>query len=179
MDDTAVAGALVRSDPCLLFQHQEPKIGAAAEEFGGHGEPDDSRADDQQVGSLPEGYNGRLTSADAKAAKGRVTLDSSTSGKIVGLIKQRLTSELSPAHLEIVDESHLHSGHEGAGSGGGHYTVSIVSAAFEQMGLAHRHRLVYKALAGMVNREIHALALRTMTPSEWQNSPPPRGVSSS
>ena len=83
-------------------------------------------------------------------------------------IEEKLTQALAPSHIEIVDESHLHAGHAGARGGGGHYAVTIVSDAFAGLGPAQRHRLVYKALAAAMNREIHALALKTLTPEEWR-----------
>jgi len=84
------------------------------------------------------------------------------------VIRRKLTESLAPVHLEIVDQSHLHAGHAGARSGGGHYEVTIASDMFEGLGPAQRHRLVYKALAAEMNREIHALALVTLTPEEWR-----------
>ncbi len=83
------------------------------------------------------------------------------------VIKRTLTAGLSPAHLEVRDDSHLHAGHPGARGGGGHYSVVVVAAAFEGMGRLERHRLVYSLLDGEMQRTIHALALRTLTPVEW------------
>ncbi|HEY3174424.1 MAG TPA: BolA family protein [Candidatus Polarisedimenticolia bacterium] len=85
------------------------------------------------------------------------------------LIERKLKEDLAPVHLEILDESHLHAGHSGARGGGGHYAVTIVSAAFEGLPLMQRHRLVYRALAPEMSASIHALALRTLTPGEWKS----------
>ncbi|MFK8182150.1 MAG: BolA family protein [Phormidesmis sp.] len=50
---------------------------------------------------------------------------------------------------------------------GDHYTVSIVSNAFEGLSLVKRHQLVYKAVnAAMSSEAIHALSLETITPAE-------------
>ena len=87
-----------------------------------------------------------------------------------GLIATKLNRELQPAHLEIVDDSHLHAGHAGAKSGGGHYSVTIVSTAFEGLAAPARHRLVYRILAAEMHGLIHALSLRTLTPAEWELS---------
>ncbi|MCS5635267.1 MAG: BolA family transcriptional regulator, partial [Myxococcota bacterium] len=46
-------------------------------------------------------------------------------------IEEKLARELEVLHLEVVDESHLHAGHEGARSGGGHFRATIVSSRFE------------------------------------------------
>ena len=85
----------------------------------------------------------------------------------VHLIETKLTRELNPVHLEIVDDSHLHSGHAGARGGGGHYRVTIVSKAFEGLTSPQRHRLVYRILAAEMHGVIHALSLSTLTPAEW------------
>lgn len=84
------------------------------------------------------------------------------------LIESKLTLELRPAHLAIVDESHLHAGHAGAKGGGGHFRVTIVSQNFEGLTAPQRHRLVYRVLATEMNGVIHALALTTFTPAEWK-----------
>ena len=101
-----------------------------------------------------------------------------TSATTAGIIRKKLTQALSPTHLEIVDESHLHAAHAGARSGGGHYAVTIVSGAFSGLGLPQRHRLVYRALAAEMNREIHALALNTFAPAEWRPGPTSPGGAS-
>lgn len=82
-------------------------------------------------------------------------------------ITARLQERLAPAHLDVVDESHLHAGHAGARSGAGHYRVLIVSDRFEGEGRIARQRLVYAALAEEMGPEIHALSLTTLTPGEW------------
>jgi BolA protein len=73
-------------------------------------------------------------------------------------IKQRLEIALN-AKVEVVDESHLHAGHEGAKSGGRHYRVKLKSARFNGLRTLARHRLVYDALAEWMKKEIHALAI--------------------
>lgn len=80
-------------------------------------------------------------------------------------IRERLGA-LAPEQLELIDESALHIGHEGAKDGGGHYRLTIVSAAFVGKNTVARHRLVYDALGPMMRREIHALAIRALTPDE-------------
>ena len=84
----------------------------------------------------------------------------------VEAIRSRLTAALQPLHLEISDDSHLHVGHPGAASGGGHYTVEITSAAFAGKPLVRRHRLVYDAVGDMMGSDIHALAIRASIPTE-------------
>ena len=81
-------------------------------------------------------------------------------------IRQSLHAALSPSVLEVGDDSHLHAGHAGAASGGGHYRVKIVSERFEGLRLVMRHRLVYDAVQGMMHTDIHALAITAVAPSE-------------
>ena len=81
-------------------------------------------------------------------------------------IRQLLSGALSPAELEVGDDSHLHAGHPGAASGGGHFSVKIVSERFEGQRLVMRHRLVYDAVQGMMHTDIHALAITAIAPSE-------------
>ena len=54
--------------------------------------------------------------------------------------------------------------------GQGHYEALIISAAFEGERSVRRHQLVYQTLGTRVGNEIHALALKTFTPEEWQDS---------
>ncbi|HEB92766.1 MAG TPA: BolA family transcriptional regulator [Gammaproteobacteria bacterium] len=79
-------------------------------------------------------------------------------------IRAKLIAALSPVSLEIEDDSHLHAGHAGARGGGGHYTVHIVSSAFEGRPPLARHRQVYAALEDMMQKEIHALSIKASTP---------------
>jgi BolA family transcriptional regulator, general stress-responsive regulator len=81
-------------------------------------------------------------------------------------IRTLLQAALAPAELDVGDESALHAGHAGAASGGGHYTVRIVSPRFEGVKLVMRHRLVYDSVHDMMHKEIHALAITALAPSE-------------
>lgn len=80
-------------------------------------------------------------------------------------IEQRL-SALKPESLEVLDESGRHAGHEGAKSGGGHYQLVIVSRQFDGKPSQARHRMVYEALGPLMQKEIHALAIKAYAPGE-------------
>jgi BolA family transcriptional regulator, general stress-responsive regulator len=73
---------------------------------------------------------------------------------------------LAPESLDIFDESGRHAGHEGAKGGGGHYRLTIVSGAFAGKPPRERHRMIYGALGALMNREIHALAIKACAPDE-------------
>jgi BolA protein len=81
-------------------------------------------------------------------------------------IRERLKA-LAPEALEVVDESALHAGHEGAKSGGGHYRLTVVSPRFAGQGIMARHRMIYEALRDLMQKEIHALSIRALAPDEF------------
>ena len=85
---------------------------------------------------------------------------------IAELIRQKLTTELNPKLLEIIDNSAAHAGHAGARKGGGHYNVTLVADAFEGKSLVQRHQLIYAALGDMMTDQIHALGINALTSSE-------------
>lgn len=73
---------------------------------------------------------------------------------------------LNPTHIDIIDESHLHAGHEGARSGGGHFKLHIVSPRFVGLNTLARHRVIYSALGEMMQHEIHALNIQALSPDQ-------------
>lgn len=83
------------------------------------------------------------------------------------LIKDRLDA-LRPVALHVVDDSAAHAGHAGAmESGGGHFHLTIVSDAFQGKNAVARHRMVYAALADLMQQKIHALQIEAMTPDQF------------
>jgi len=80
-------------------------------------------------------------------------------------IRERLAG-LEPQSIELLDESGLHAGHPGAAAGGSHFRLTIVSPRFAGRDKLARHRMVYAALGPLMQREIHALAIRALTPDE-------------
>jgi len=73
------------------------------------------------------------------------------------VIRMRLQEAFAPTALEVIDEGHLHIGHPGEGTG--HFRVRIASAAFAGKTRVQQHRMVYDALADLMGRGIHALAI--------------------
>jgi len=52
--------------------------------------------------------------------------------------------------------------------GGDHWQVTVVSSAFEGKGLIDQHRMVNEALKEpMADQRIHALSLKTFSPTQW------------
>ena len=79
---------------------------------------------------------------------------------------QDLRKAFQVQSLVIDDESHLHAGHAGAASGGGHFKLEIVAPEFKGLNLVARHRAVYAALNRHIPREIHALTIVALAPEE-------------
>jgi len=86
------------------------------------------------------------------------------------VIETKLRDALCPKHLEVVNESHMHSVPKGSET---HFKVVVVSARFEGLSAVKRHQLVYGALAEQMQQKsgIHALAITSRTPNEWSASP--------
>lgn len=80
-------------------------------------------------------------------------------------IEQQLQQQLSPVHLEVLNESHQHSVPPDSET---HFKVILVSPAFDGKRKVARHQQVYAALAAQLEGPVHALALHTYTPAEWQ-----------
>jgi BolA protein len=79
-------------------------------------------------------------------------------------IEQKLVGEFDVDYIQVENESHMHNVAPGAES---HFKVTIVSPLFDQQMLIKRHRMVNQALQQEM-QQIHALALHTLTPQEWQ-----------
>jgi len=89
---------------------------------------------------------------------------------VAATIESKLTAALQPIRLEVIDESELHKGHAGHRPGGqSHFRVEIVSAAFEGQPRVARQRRVYQILSDELKGGVHALALKTLTPTEDSN----------
>ena len=54
------------------------------------------------------------------------------------------------------------------GDDGTHFEAVIVSPAFEGKNMVQQHQLVYGALGDRMRAEIHALGMKTYTPTQWQ-----------
>ncbi len=81
-------------------------------------------------------------------------------------IQAMLEQAFAPARVTVRDDSARHVGHAGARDGAGHFFVRIESQEFAGRSRLERHRLVYKALAEMLPREIHALNIVAVSTDE-------------
>jgi len=93
--------------------------------------------------------------------------------KVQAVVEAKLREKLAPVHLEVENESHMHSVPAGSET---HFKVVVVSPLFEGMNAVKRHQLVYGALAEELAKKpvhggIHALAITSRTPREWDEKP--------
>lgn len=83
---------------------------------------------------------------------------------IQATIEAKLRQEFNADFLQVENESHRHNVAPGSES---HFKVTIVSGTFRDQLLIKRYRLVNQTLAEEL-RQIHALALHTFSPEEWE-----------
>lgn len=83
-------------------------------------------------------------------------------------IREKLVSAFNPVRLEIINESHLHAGHQDHfdGSGESHLRIRIVSDAFEGVGRVERHRRINALVADEIAQGLHAIAIDARASSE-------------
>ena len=75
-------------------------------------------------------------------------------------VEAMIKSELPDAFVQVQDLK-----------GGDHLQATVVSAQFEGKTLVKQHQMVYKAVQeAMATEAIHALALKTYTPTQWEKA---------
>ncbi|WP_019529941.1 BolA family protein [Dasania marina] len=80
-------------------------------------------------------------------------------------LREKLNQQFKPSHLEVHNESHMHSVPANSET---HFKVVVVAEAFAGQRAIARHQQIYALLAGELAGPIHALAIHTYTPEEWQ-----------
>ena len=88
---------------------------------------------------------------------------------VVIKIEQLLNQKINIHHIDIIDDSHKHRNHK-KDTQGGHYRLFLVSDYFENMNLIDRHKVIYNILDSMIKTEIHALSMKLLTTSEYQQT---------
>lgn len=86
-------------------------------------------------------------------------------------MREKLERGLSPAALDVIDDSAKHAGHmlHPGGvepRGETHFTVKVVSPAFAGKSRIERHRMVNALLAEELADGVHALAIQAKAPGE-------------
>lgn len=82
-------------------------------------------------------------------------------GPLVLQLEEKLQSAFEPSHLEVLNESHLHAGHQPGfdGQGESHIRIRMKAAAFNGMSRVQIHRAVNAQCAAEFEAGLHALAL--------------------
>jgi len=123
----------------------------------------------------PAGHRARTTiprvQPDGGACQETAGAPMNVGRPVYNAITQKLTRALAPVSLVVIDESAAHAGHVGNPARGDpsaetHFKVEVVSEAFEGKRQVLRHRMIYDALSEEMNNPIHALQLKTKTPTE-------------
>ena len=80
---------------------------------------------------------------------------------------RRLKSALSPARVDLIDDSEQHRGHGGYNpEGESHFSLHIESPAFAGRSRVERQRMIYAALGDLMDARVHALSIRATAPGE-------------
>ncbi len=79
-------------------------------------------------------------------------------------IETKINEALSPSHLQVINESHMHSVPPGSES---HFKVVVVSESFEGVPRVRRHQTINGILKDEIAGPVHALSMETLTQEEW------------
>ena len=80
----------------------------------------------------------------------------------------KLEAAFSPERLDVINESHLHAGHQPGfdGEGETHMRIRIVASAFSGMSRVARHRAINEVVKAELDAGLHALAVEAAAPGE-------------
>jgi len=83
-------------------------------------------------------------------------------------LEKKLQNTFNPDRLEVINESHLHAGHQPGfdGSGESHIRIRIISSLFEGMPRIQRHRKINAILSDEIAAGLHAVAIEANSPAE-------------
>ena len=79
-------------------------------------------------------------------------------------IEHKVADAVTPLHLEVINESHMHNVPAGSES---HFKVVIISDDFQGQRLVQRHQRINQILADELAGDVHALSIQAMTKEEW------------
>ncbi|XP_071442470.1 bolA-like protein DDB_G0274169 isoform X2 [Hetaerina americana] len=79
----------------------------------------------------------------------------------------KITENLKPDHLEVINESFMHNVPKGSET---HFKVVVVSKKFESVPLIKRHRMINELLRDELAGGVHALSIVAKAPSQWEGS---------
>lgn len=74
-------------------------------------------------------------------------------------LERRIAESLPGAQVEVVDTTGT----------GDHFLATVIHEGFDGKSLVEQHQMVYAPLRGDLDSgRLHALALKTFTPAQWQ-----------
>lgn len=73
---------------------------------------------------------------------------------------------VTPEQLKTWIESGFEGAQVAVEGDGHHFEATIIATEFEGKSRIQRHQLVYAALGDKMKAEVHALSMKTLTPSE-------------
>ena len=79
-------------------------------------------------------------------------------------IEHTLSDNFDLSHLEVINESHMHSGP----NTDSHFKVILVSDEFKDVKLVQRHRRINELLKFELENGVHAISLHLFTKDEWK-----------
>ena len=96
--------------------------------------------------------------AETEETASEEALSPSDAGDALRDIERLIKEALPDAQVEIRDLA----------GDGDHYAAHVVSAEFKGKSRVQQHQMVYGVLGDLMQGEVHALALRTLTPQQWK-----------
>lgn len=82
-------------------------------------------------------------------------------------ISALLEQTFQPKHMELTNESHMHSVPPNSET---HFKLVLVAEQFDGLSKVKRQQSVYATLAEYMNNPVHALAMHTYSPNEWSDT---------
>ncbi len=72
-------------------------------------------------------------------------------------VKELIQEGIPDANIEVVDTTGTKD----------HFSAIVISDSFEGLSLVEQHQAVYQAVGDHMTKEIHALQLKTYSPTQW------------
>jgi len=82
-------------------------------------------------------------------------------------LRKKLAQALTPVHMELVNESHMHNVAPGSEM---HFKLVIASPVFAGMSMIEQQRKVNEVIAGELAGPVHAFSQFTFTPEQWEKT---------
>lgn len=78
----------------------------------------------------------------------------------LNLVKEAIEKALPGSKVDVIDLV----------GDGDHLQATVIAPQFEGLGLLKQHQLVFAPLKETLKADLHALALKTYSPSQWEKS---------